>query len=329
MSFAFLVAVGIFKTVLTKHIFEDLRAPVAMSALSCVVTSFTLLPVLIYTRQCRMLKIKEVGSFFMVCLAIAADLAFTNIGLSVLPLAFQQSIKATLPIATITLDFLINKTRVSVRVLTIVVGICCGPLILSFDKDWSAQSDTAYGVFMLSLSIVAGALKYVLAHSAIRNYKEDMGLLGFTAWMEIVVLILLVPWSVMNGELQTVWTTASNWYLLIGTSLFGGIRILSQFYFLDKTSPTSLAASNIVIQVGLTMAGSLLFHDPVTTALIVGSMVTIVMSASYMFLRTMDFENEHQKLVSDEVQDAREEVQEVVYDEVKLVQDAREEVRGA
>ena len=119
------------------------------------------------------------------------------------------------------------------------------------------------------------------------------------------MLTLLVPWSVVNGELQMVWTTASSWYLLIGASLFGGVRILSQFYFLDKTSPTSLAASNIVIQVGLTLAGSLIFHDPVTIGLIVGSIVTFAMSASYMLLRIIEPEHAHQELASDEIKVVR------------------------
>ena len=288
LSFAFLVVVAIAKTVLTKHIFEHFHAPVAMSALSCIVTALLLCPITVYTRQCRMLRVSEIVTFFMVCVAVAADLAFTNIGLSILPLAFQQSIKSTLPIATIALDFFINQARVSMRTISVVVGICIGPVIMSMDKDWSEDGNLFYGVVMLSLSIVAGALKYVLAHSAIKKYKTEMGVMGFTVWMEVIALVLLVPWSVVRGEVQYVLTSSSNWGLLVGTGAFGGVRILSQFYFLDNTSATSLAASNIVIQVGLTLSGSLFFHDPVTLPMVSGSIVTLVMSASYMYLKATD-----------------------------------------
>ena len=80
---------------------------------------------------------------------------------------------------------------------------------------------------------------------------------------------------------------ASSWILLVGTAAFGGVRILAQFFFLEKTSPTSLAASNIAIQVGLTAAGALIFHNAITTSLICGTLITIVMSASYTYVKSV------------------------------------------
>ena len=80
---------------------------------------------------------------------------------------------------------------------------------------------------------------------------------------------------------------ASSWVLLIGTAAFGGVRILAQFFFLEKTSPTTLATSNIVIQVGLTAAGALVFHDPITVSLVLGTLITIVMSASYTYVKSL------------------------------------------
>ena len=289
-SFCFLVAVAICKTVLTKYIFENLRAPVAMSALSCIVTALLILPINPYTGQFRVIRVDELATFSAVCAAVSADLAFTNIGLSILPLAFTQSIKSTLPIATIAIDFLINRYCVSCRVFTVVIGICIGPIILSLDKDWNADGEMLYGVMMLILSTVAGALKYVLAHSAIKRYKNSMGVLGFTFWMEVFAL-LLVPWSVINGEARLVWVSTTNWGLLVGTGAFGGVRVLSQFYFLEATSATSLAASTIAIQVGLMLSGSFFFHDPVTVPLIVGSLITFLMSASYVYLKANEDAN--------------------------------------
>ena len=284
-AFAFLVIVAISKTVLTKHIFEDVRAPVALSAISCAVTAILLMPISLYTKQMRMLRADEIGTFVLICTTVAADLAFTNIALSILPLAFQQAIKSTLPVVTITLDFLINRTRTSLSVLSVVIGICIGPVIMSLDKDWSVESETFYGTVMLTFSILAGALKYVLAHAAIKRYKEDMGVLGFTFWMEVVAFIVLLPWSIVNGDVTTVWASGANWALLIGNGAFGGVRIISQFLFLERTSATSLATSNLAILVGLTLAGTIFFHDRVTVYLVLGSTVTLVMSASYTYLK--------------------------------------------
>lgn len=155
---------------------------------------------------------------------------------------------------------------------------------MAMDKEWRSDRDLLYGVIMLSLSIVAGALKYVLAHSAMTRFKQDMGVMGFTFWMEVFATILILPWSIANDEISILMEHASSWGLLLGTSAFGGVRILAQFIFLEKTSPTTLAASNIVIQVGLTAAGAIVFHNPITMSLIFGTLITIIMSASYTYV---------------------------------------------
>jgi len=286
-SFSFLVFIAISKITLTKYIFEHIHAPVAMSALSCLVTALLLFPIVAYNGNLKLLHRNQIPMFSAVCIAITADLAFTNIGLSILPLAFQQSIKATLPTVTVILEILINKKKIPASVIAIVIGICIGPIIMSLDKSWDSDDRLLYGVLALTFSIVAGGFKYVLVHDAIKQYKEDIGILGFTVWMEIFAMIFLVPWSIINGELRQVIVSYSDWLLLVGTAAFGGVRILSQFLFLDKTSATSLAASNIVIQVGLTVAGTLIFDDPVTIELITGSCITIVMSASYLYVKSI------------------------------------------
>ena len=284
-SFAFLVVVATSKTVLSKYVFERLRAPVAMSALSCVVTTGLLMPVAACGRHWHAPRRGDLSSLLMVCMAVAADLALTNVGLSILPLAFQQSIKSTLPMATVVVEFLVGGTRASRQVLVIVTGTCLGPMIMALDKDWEADDDLWYGVVMLVLSVLAGALKYVLTHAAMQRCKAEMGILGFTLWMEIVVALLLLPWAVANGELSAVLEASSDWALLTFTSAFGGVRIMAQFYFLSETSPTSLATSNVAIQVGLTVAGALIFHDPVTLCMALGSAITLLMSSSFAYLK--------------------------------------------
>lgn len=286
-SFLFLVVIAVSKTILTKHIFEHIGAPVAMSALSCIVTGFMLYPICLANGSLRLLTMEETKTLSLVCLTVAADLAFTNVGLSILPIAFQQAIKSTLPVATIAIEFLLYRKCISKALFVVVIGICLGPITMALDKEWTSDGDLLYGVIMLSLSIVAGAFKFVLAHSAMARFKEDMGVMGFTFWMEVFATIFILPWSIANGEASLLMEHASSWVLLISTAAFGGVRILAQFFFLEKTSPTTLATSNIVIQVGLTAAGALVFHDPVTMSLIFGTLITIVMSASYTYVKSL------------------------------------------
>ena len=221
------------------------------------------------------------------CLTVAADLAFTNVGLSILPIAFQQAIKSTLPVATVVIEFLLYQKCISKTLFAVIVGMGLGPITMALDKEWTTDSDLLYGVVMLSLSVFAGALKYVLAHSAMARFKQDMGVMGFTFWMEVFATIFILPWSIVNGEISVLMEHASSWVLLVGTSAFGGVRILAQFVFLEKTSPTTLAASNIVIQVGLTAAGALIFHNPITINLVYGTLITIIMSVSYTFAKSL------------------------------------------
>jgi drug/metabolite transporter (DMT)-like permease len=287
VSFLFLVAIAVSKTILTKHIFEHIGAPVAMSALSCIVTGLMLVPICLANGTLRLLTMEETKTLSLVCLTVAADLAFTNVGLAILPIAFQQAIKSTLPVVTIAIEFLLYRKCISKALFAVVVGICLGPITMALDKDWTSDDDLLYGVIMLSLSIVAGAFKYVLAHSAMARFKEDMGVVGFTFWMEVFATIFILPWSIANGEASLLLEHASSWVMLIGTAAFGGVRILAQFFLLEKTSPTTLATLNIVIQVGLTAAGALVFHDPITVSLVVGTLITIVMSASYTYVKSL------------------------------------------
>ena len=287
LSFLLLVIIAMSKTVLTKHIFEHINAPVAMSALSCIVTGIMLIPVCIANGTLRLLTMEEGKTLSLVCLTVAADLAFTNVGLSILPIAFQQAIKSTLPVATVVIEFLLYQKCISKTLFAVIVGMGLGPITMALDKEWTTDSDLLYGVVMLSLSVFAGALKYVLAHSAMARFKQDMGVMGFTFWMEVFATIFILPWSIVNGEISVLMEHASSWVLLVGTSAFGGVRILAQFVFLEKTSPTTLAASNIVIQVGLTAAGALIFHNPITINLVYGTLITIIMSVSYTFAKSL------------------------------------------
>ena len=285
LSFILLVVIAVSKTILTKYIFEDIDAPLAMSALSCIVTGIILVPICIANGTLRLLSMDETKTLFPVCLTVAADLACTNIGLSILPIAFQQAIKSTLPVVTVAIEFLLYRQCISKTLFTVIVGICLGPITMAMDKEWRSDRDLLYGVMMLSLSIVAGALKYVLAHSAMARFKQDMGVMGFTFWMEVFATILILPWSIASREISILMEHASSWGLLLGTSAFGGVRFIAQFIFLEKTSATTLAASNIVIQVGLTAAGAIIFHNPITMSLIFGTLITIIMSASYTYVK--------------------------------------------
>ena len=70
--------------------------------------------------------------------------------------------------------------------------------------------------------------------------------------MEAGILCLLVPWALLNGELARMIATIDapeQWALIWASAALGGVRALSQILVLNVASATTLAASNLGIQV--------------------------------------------------------------------------------
>ena len=74
--------------------------------------------------------------------------------------------------------------------------------------------------------------------------------------------------------------------MIWATAAFGGVRIISQFYFLAQTSATSLAISSLAIQALTIIIGIFAFGTELTLLLALGVSITIGMSALYAWLRT-------------------------------------------
>ena len=130
LAFGFLVSVAVSKTLLTKLVFSQLPAPVAFSVLSCVATNVCLAPCLLYSGQLRPLAWRQLPRFLAVCLAVAVDLACTNVALAILTVALQQCLKATSPTATIIVESLLRRKRFHPAIYAVVLAICVGPLLV-------------------------------------------------------------------------------------------------------------------------------------------------------------------------------------------------------
>jgi len=291
-ALAFLVAVGVSKTLLTKFLFTHSPTPVAFSVLSCLATNICLLPILICKGGLKMLTFKQFGSMMGICFAIGLDLGCQNVALAILSIALQQCIKATLPTATVVVESAIKRTCQHPLIYLTVAAICIGPIIVASQSSWEGKSEAGsqlFGAIMMIVAMIGGAFKYVLCHHTIKEYQADMGVLAFTFWVEIFTGLMLTPWAILNGEAWTLITmdqSASAWALLWFTGAFGGVRIIAQFFFLAKTGPTSLAMSSIAMQALTIIIGIVLFEDPVTPILIGGVVATTFTSTVYAYLKT-------------------------------------------
>jgi len=291
-AFSFLVAVGVSKTLLTKFVFSHSPQPVAFSVLSCLATNLCLAPMLLYNGQLKCLTRAMIPGFAGICAAIALDLACQNVALAILSVALQQCIKATLPTFTVIVESVLARKRFHPAIYVTVALICVGPVLVACGSSWKAKSEAGsqtFGAIMMLVAMVGGAFKYVLCHKAIKEFREEMGVLGFTFWVETFVGLMLLPWAVLNGEayaMATSGSTLGEWALLWFTAAFGGVRVVAQFYFLAKTSATSLAMSGIAMQALTIIIGILAFGTRVTTLLELGVVFTILFSVLYTWLKT-------------------------------------------
>lgn len=76
-----------------------------------------------------------------------------------------------------------------------------------------------------------------------------------------------------------------DWVLLLFTAAYGGVRVYSQFLFLAHTSATSLALSNLLTQALTIILGIFFFNTEVTTFLVLGVLITLLMSVVYTYVK--------------------------------------------
>lgn len=289
-AFSFLTFVAVSKTLLTKYVFTHVNTPVAFSVLSCFATMLVILPVFIVKPSYFGWIKKEMMLGFVACSgAIAVDLGCTNVAISELSVAMQQTIKATSPAATVLLEVAFTR-KCHHPVIFVLIGLLClGSVLVKWGS--SDYDSTLYGLVMMVAAVVSGAFKYVMAHKMIRTFRDDLGTLAFTFWVEVLVAVMLTPWAILNGEAEMLIfggaaSSATDWALLWFTGAYGGVRIFSQFALLKYTSATTLALSNVTIQALTTILGIFLFATPVTNFLVAGVSVTLLATACYTYVKT-------------------------------------------
>ena len=276
------------KTILTKSVFMHVPTPVAYSVLSCLVTAFCMLPLFLCKPNLWASPTPAMMLGFLgVCIAIAMELACTNVAISLLSVALQQCIRAASPAATVILEsFWTGRCRHPL-LYAVVLLLCTGPILAQMGS--SSYDYTPFGVVMMSIAVVSGAFKYVLAHAMIHSYKKSLGTIAFTFWVEIFVGLMLTPWAVLNGEAYKLATgpyTRADWALLLFTAAYGGVRIYSQFALLEYASATTLSLTNVAIQAGTIAMGFVFFDTELTFYLALGVGVTLFFSAIYTWIVT-------------------------------------------
>jgi len=288
LAICFYIVVAVTKTMLTKQLLSTSMAPVALSAMSCIVTCLTLVPLfLIKPSTWGMINWqKNWLGFSFVATLVTLDLAFTNKAVALLPVSIQQTLLALNPVFTVIIESFVRR-KLNHPVIYLTVGVLmCGPIItnLAPTSDVSAE-----GVMWQLLGVLMSSLKYIFAGEVMRACKKDAGVFAFLFWLDAATLIILVPWALANGDFYALFgpdgiSGGWEWFQLILTSFLGGLRFFSQLLVLKFTTATNLSCANIGYQAINIYLSLLLFHDQEVTAyLICGTLLTLTTSAVYTY----------------------------------------------
>jgi len=289
MALTFYITVAVVKTMLTKALFEGGAAfPVGFSAISAVATCITLVPVFIADRsQWAVPKRDYMPGFILVCTLVALDLALTNIAVSLLAVAIQQCIVATNPAFTVSIESIVRRKLAHPMIYLVIVFLCTGPVVAQIGAP--AEDVSVVGIIIQLAGVTCSACKYVFAHSVMQKCKKDLGTFAFLFWIDTLILVILVPWSLINGELIAILSdpeTPVDWLNLIFTAVLGGVRFFSQLLVLKVSTATTLSCANLAFQAINIYLSLALFGKPtLTVGLVCGSLITLGSAGIYTYFK--------------------------------------------
>lgn len=281
LSFVLLTAVATSKVVVTKAVFTHLALPVFYSFLSAIVTALAIAPSFACCTALTLLTPKSQDGVLLSSVAIALDLVLANVALSLLSISLQQCVRAIAPAITLVLEACATRARPGCAVLLPVFGICLGPVIM---QARPSAAGNVWGMLAMFGSVVASSAKNVLAHGLIRASKASMSVLSYMFWVELFVALLILPWALLLTDDVASFRGAAPAMqaATLATAAYGGVRIFAQMLFLKYTSPTSLAVSNVVVQLVSTLLGVLFLGEAHDAQTLAGALVTAGSSLLYL-----------------------------------------------
>jgi drug/metabolite transporter (DMT)-like permease len=269
----------------------DFDHPIAMSVLQVLVTfvfvcTFFVAGICVWTP----LPYKHVPLVAGIAVLTSAQALSTNEGISRLSLALQQILKALAPVPVVLVERVLEGKSHSWACLLAISGLMLASCIGSVGTVAAGAWDTVGGLCMLSV-ISISALKYVMLHQHIHSLKKDMTMLAIFFWIEVFMLVILVPIAAATDQLlvrdwnwkyEQSW---SIWILLLSVNLLQGTRAFIQQQVLAFDSALTLACCNGMIQTVVSFISVPVFHDEMNWQLWIGAGLSLVSSVAYGYVR--------------------------------------------
>ena len=306
------VVLAVLRTMLTKALFNINFNPVAFSAATAFCTCVALVPVFVFDRrQWAVPKREYLPQFLVVCALCAVNLAGTNTAVAHLSLTLQQCLVATIPAFTVVVESAYKRTLAHPAIYATILALCAGPIVMATGYTGVISP---LGVVAQMLAVAASACKSVILHALLdkarrlhrraararatlhptrtphlSQARKDLGAFAILFWIDAVILLILIPWGLANGELVALVRSPKNpyqWAQLVGTAVLGGARFFSQLLVLKFHPASSLAVANLGMQALNMYLAIWLFGTPALTPHVVGgSALALAMAALYSYFK--------------------------------------------
>jgi len=187
----------------------------------------------------------------------------------------------------VTIESIVRRKLAHPMIYLTIAILCVGPVVAQIGAP---ADDISYvGIAVQLTGVTMSACKYVFAHSVMQKCKKDLGTFSFLFWIDTMILYILVPWSVLNGELVALLQdpeTVLDWVNLLVTAILGGVRFFSQLLVLKVSTATTLSCANLAFQAINIYLSLALFGKPALTAgLVCGSVITISAAGVYTYFK--------------------------------------------
>ena len=289
---AILVCIGISvaSTQLAALLLETSNWPVAFTCYEVVVTPLCIAAVAlpIDRRWLALPSRTMLVQFGIVLVCATLDLVCTNIALSTISVALEQSVKAMKPFVVVIIESLlacrVNHPLIYTTVALVTVGTL---LVATGDYSSDPQDFIAVTVAMLATSV-----KYIFYPKLMTEHKEPTHPLGLLLWIDVGMAPIAAIWAGAAGEFPSFFESVfGSWKLfgqVTGVSMLSGLKALSQVVVLKLVSATSFAVAsefsdtiNIVLSITATQAHWL----TLTSTVVSGIVMVIVFSGVYAYLQ--------------------------------------------
>lgn len=288
-SVVMLIAIAVSKTQLTAALFSSSNYPTAYSLYSCVVTDIILIPCFLVRPSQWAVPTKAMAPTLGIILFFTCfDLAFTNLALSIISSALQQSIASTNPFWTIMFETVLYSRIQHPLVYFMVAMVVVGAVLTGGGEVEPAFS----GILFAILAVLSSSLKYVFTHKAFQAFKGQLGALALLFWIDLLLIPIYLIWTVISGELKDLvnvgFAQSSVFWQMTGTAALGGARALSQYVVLVFLTATSMSTANIFTQIFniiISVVWTQAQKVEVGPSLISGITITVVFSFGYLIIK--------------------------------------------